>query len=64
MSRALWDTVGGRRFMLACSTQVVSSLLLWFSKLTPDAYSMIILGTVAAYIAGSSYQQVHEKRSE
>lgn len=57
-TRAMYETVGGRRFLLTVSTQVLSSWLLWYGKLTADAYAMIILGTVAAYIAGNSYQKV------
>ena len=52
-----FDTIGGRKFLLTCTTQIVSSALLWYDKLTPDAYSMIILGTVAVYIAGNTYQK-------
>ena len=60
----MYETVGGRRFILTCTTQVISSWLLWYAKLTPEAYSMIILGTVAAYIAGASYQNVKGKTGE
>lgn len=54
----IFETVGGRRFFLTCSTQAVSSWLLWYDKLTPEAYSMIILGTVAVYIAGNTTQKI------
>ena len=57
----MFTTIGGRRFLLTCSTQIISSWLLWSSKLTSEAYSMIILGTVAAYIAGGTYQNVKAK---
>ena len=56
--KALYETIGGRRFLLTCTTQVISSWLLWYGKLTPDAYSMIILGTVAVYIGAGTYQNV------
>ena len=56
----IFDTIGGRRFFLTCTTQVISSGLLWYGKLTSEAYSMIILGTVAVYIAGNTYQKVKE----
>lgn len=54
----IFESIGGRRFFLTCTTQAISSVLLWYSKLTPDAYSLIILGTVAAYIAGNTTQKV------
>ena len=56
----IFDTIGGRRFFLTCTTQVISSALLWYGKLTSEAYSMIILGTVAVYIAGNTYQKTKE----
>lgn len=60
--RPIYDTIGGRRFLLTCTTQAISSLLLWYDKLTPDAYSMIILGTVAVYIGAGTYQNVKGKQ--
>lgn len=57
----LFDTVGGRRFLLTVATQVLSSYLLYVDKLTSEAYSMVILGTVAAYIAGNTYQKTKTK---
>lgn len=56
--RPLYDTVGGRRFLLTVSTQAISSILLWYGKLTPDAYSMIVLGTVGVFIGANTYQKV------
>jgi len=64
MIQKLIQSTGGRRFLLTCTTQAISSWLLWYGKLTPDAYSMIILGTVAAYIVGNTYQSVKEGKTE
>ena len=58
MTRAMYETVGGRRFLLTVSTQLISSILLWFGKLTPDAYAMIVLGTVGVFIGANTYQKV------
>ena len=52
------NTIGGRRFLLTLITQGVSSYLLWYGKLTADAYSMVILGSVGAYIAGNTVQKI------
>ena len=60
----MFTTIGGRRFLLTCSTQILSSWLLYSGHLTSDAYSMIILGTVAAYIAGGTYQNVKDKNAQ
>ena len=58
MTRAIYETVGGRRFLLTVGTQVLSSLLLWYGKLTPDSYAMLILGTVGVFIGANTYQKV------
>ena len=50
-------TVGGRKYVLTVATHIVSSVLLWYGKLDSSAYSMIILGTVAVYIAGNVHQK-------
>lgn len=52
-------TLGGRKYILTVATHIVSSILLWYGKLDSSAYSMIVLGTVAVYIAGN----VHQKSS-
>lgn len=58
MMRGLLDSAGGRKFVLALGAGVVSSVLVWFGKITPDAYSTVILATVAAYIVGNVGQKV------
>ena len=58
MTRAMYETVGGRRFLLTVGTQVLSSLLLWYGKLTADSYAMLILGTVGVFIGANTYQKV------
>lgn len=54
----IYETTGGRRFLLTVASQALSAWLLWAGKLTADAYSMIVLGTVGAYIVGNTYQKV------
>lgn len=56
MPKLSFDTIGGRRFFLTVGAGVVSCLLVWFGKITPDAWAMVQLGTVAAYITGASYE--------
>lgn len=53
-----FNTVGGRRFALAAGAGCMSSFLVWFAKITPDAYSMIVIATVGAYIAGGTFEAV------
>jgi predicted small integral membrane protein len=52
------NTLGGRRFLLTLLTQCVSSYLLWYGKISSDAYSVVILGSVGAYIAGNTVQKI------
>lgn len=50
-----FDTLGGRRFLLAFGAGCTTTLLQWFGKLDPagSAYAMVVIGTVAAYITGN-----------
>lgn len=50
--------LGGRRFLLTVGCGVVTSALLWFGKLDPTTYSVVVLGTVGAYIAGNTVQKL------
>lgn len=49
---------GGRRFLLTVATQVSVTVLVWFGKISDDVFSVLILGTVAAYITGNTVQKV------
>lgn len=46
---------GGRRFLLALGSGVMTTALQWFGKLDPQgmAYGITISATVAAYITGN-----------
>jgi hypothetical protein len=50
-----YDTVGGRRFILAIGSGVTATILQWCGKLDPagSSYALIVIGTVAAYITGN-----------
>lgn len=45
--------LGGRRFAMAMGAGVVATVLVWYAKITPEAYQWIVLGTVGAYITGA-----------
>lgn len=49
------QSMGGRRFLLACASLVSASVLQWFGKLdvSGTAYGLTIGSTVAAFIAGN-----------
>ena len=50
------DKLGGRRFLLSLLSGAASCFLVYFGKVTPDAWSMVMIATVAAYITGASYE--------
>jgi hypothetical protein len=50
--------LGGRRFLLTVATQVSVTILVWFGKSSDDVFSVLVLGTVGAYIAGNTVQKV------
>lgn len=54
--------LGGRRFLLAVGSSALTTLLQWHGKLGADgtAYSVVILGTVGAYITGNVIQKRNE----
>lgn len=58
-----FDTIGGRRFVLVCVTGLGASVLLWFGKLTPDAWASAMQWSVAAYIAGNVGQRHIEAKA-
>lgn len=53
-----FDRYGGRRFLLTVATQVSVTVLVWFGKISDDVFSVLILGTVAAYITGNTVQKI------
>jgi hypothetical protein len=57
-----FESIGGRRYLLAWAAGVAATALQWAGKLDVSgvAYAAIIMGTVAAYITGN----VVQKRSE
>ncbi len=63
MIRSAIEEVGGRRFLLALGAGVSTTLLQWFGKLDPTGatYATVVLGTVGAYIAGSTLEAVKTK---
>lgn len=60
--RALIESYGGRRFVLALGAGLTTTILQWFGKLDPagTTYAMVIIGTVAAYITGNTVQKAKE----
>lgn len=54
----LWvSALGGRRFLLSLGAGVVTTVLSWYAKITPEIYRDVVLGTVGLYIAGNTLQK-------
>lgn len=49
--------LGGRRFILCLGAGIVSSILVWYAKISPEIYRDVVLGTVGAYIIGNTFQK-------
>jgi hypothetical protein len=53
-----FNTLGGRKFVLTMGCGIVSTILLWFGKLTSADFVMITSFTIGAYIAGGTIENV------
>lgn len=62
--RAWIAAAGGRRFLMCMGAHVINTLLLWFEKLTEGGYVTTFMGTVAVYVAASTYQKSKELKSD
>jgi hypothetical protein len=51
------QTFGGRKFLLTLGCGLVTTVLVWFQKIDGATYSLVILGTVGAYITGNVVQK-------
>lgn len=52
------DSMGGRRFVLTCGCGMACTVLVWCGRIDGPVFRDIIIGTVAAYIAGNVVQKV------
>ena len=53
----MMNTLGGRKFLLTLLAQVSCNVLVWAGKISDDVYSVVVLATVAVYIAGNVSQR-------
>lgn len=51
------NKLGGRRFLLAVGALLISSIMLWFGKITGSEYVTLCLLTYGGYITGNVYQK-------
>lgn len=52
------ENAGGRRFVLTLGCGAACTALVWFGRIDGPVFRDIIIGTVAAYIAGNVVQKV------
>lgn len=53
------NTLGGRKFALVVGILISATLLQWFGKIGDgQTYATIVIGVIAAYIAGNVTQKV------
>lgn len=53
----LMKWLGGRKFILALLTLLITTSLLVFGKVDMETYQMVVLWTVSAYITGNVAQK-------
>ena len=56
--------IGGRKFTIALTVVLLTTLLVLLSKITDTVYATVILGTAGAYITGNVYQHTQGKSDE
>lgn len=55
------DKLGGRKFTLALLSMASASVLVWFGKISPEAYSAVMLAVSGAYSVANVAQKVLTK---
>jgi hypothetical protein len=56
----IFTKYGGRRFLMVIGCAAVSTVLVWFGKVSGAEFVTLISLTVGAYIAGNTYQKKAE----
>lgn len=59
-----WRSFLENRFVLCVGSSAISSVLLWFGKLDSPSYTLIIAGTVGAYVAGGVVERAKELKAQ
>ena len=58
MIRDAIESAGGRRFLLALSTNLITAVLVLADRVSDTVYATVIIATVGAYIAGNTAQKL------
>ena len=60
----LWiNRMGGRTFLITLGCGIATSVLCWFGKIGEGTYSVVILGTVGAYIGANAVRGVQQDKA-
>lgn len=59
-----YEKLGGRRFLLCVGTLAVSTVLLWYAKISDAIWRDVLIATVAVYVAGNVSQKAIERKAE
>lgn len=52
-----FDSIGGRRFLMAMGCGVACTVLVWFAKIDGAIFRDVVIATVGFYIAGNTWQK-------
>lgn len=52
-----FDTIGGRRFLMAMGCGMACTVLVWFGKIDGNIFRDVVIATVGFFIAGNVYQK-------
>jgi hypothetical protein len=61
MIRNTIESAGGRRFLLALLTNLITAVLVLADRVGDTVYASVIIATVGAYIAGNTAQKVWQE---
>jgi hypothetical protein len=53
-----YDVAGGRKFFAVLLTMLLTTVLLWFGKLTDSSFATIWLGVVVGFMGTNAYEAV------
>ena len=58
-----FDSIGGRRFLMAMGAGIACTVLVWFGKIDGNIFRDVVIATVAAYIVGNTWQKKIESQA-
>jgi len=58
------NNYGGRRFLMTMGCGVVSTVLLWFGKISGSEYVTLVTLTVVPYIGFNTQQKIQAVKSD